>query len=484
VDNFNKTLVKQWYNINMSRIGLSKEEVKKRLIRLRNLERLHIEQKMRVGLLEEQVKLLKEENHLLKTTNESLVKTIEDFKLQIEELRVMVFGKKKKTKDIDDDDLIPPKEKIIRTNDSYKRPTPKDDEVTEVKNYPLNHCKCGTKITKKKMVVFYEEDITIPIKKIVRKYIVEKSYCPHCKCWQTDIPLPRGKVILGSNVRKYVCYLNIICRLSFSQIQGILNDIYQMNISEGEIAKILNQEAIHLRPFYEQLKVKIRGEPGIHLDETGWKLLIDGSTSYSWVMSGTESHENVFLVGESRGGGNVEKLIGNDYRGFVVTDDYNAYKKLERHQLCWAHLIRKFRDLARSGELTEETRLHCKMEYQKLCLIFDDLRNDRFILKFDEFTKRLSELSIIKHLDPKKLIRYKITLQRNIEKYLTCLYDPRIPLTNNQAERSLRHLVLKRKISFGSLTKRTADNLAVLMSLLMSLKQRYPSNFFGEYLGV
>jgi len=365
----------------MSKIGLSNEGVKKRLIRLSNLERLHIEQKMRVRLLEEQVNLLKEENRILRSTNDSLAKTIEDFKLQIEELRTMVFGKKKKTKDIDDD-LIPPKEKIDRTNDSYKRPIPKDDEVTEVKNYPLNHCKCGTKITKKKILVFYEEDIPIPVKKVVKKYI------------------------------------NVVCRLSFSQIQEILKDIYQMNIGEGEIAKILNQEAIHLRPFYEQLKVKIRGEPGIHLDETGWKLLISGENSYSWVMSGTESKESIFLVGESRGGGNVLKLIG-----------------LERHQLCWAHLIRKFRDLAKSGELEEEIRLHCKMEYQKLCLIFDDLRNDRSIKRYEEFNERLNELSIIKHLDPKKLIRYKTTLKKNIPNYLTCLSDSRIPLTNNQAER-------------------------------------------------
>jgi DNA gyrase/topoisomerase IV subunit A len=295
VDNFNKTLAKQWYNINMSKIGLSKEEVKKRLIRLSNLERLYSNQKKRILLLEELVCELKKENSLLKKMNEELKVILEDFKLQIEELRTMVFGKKKKTRDIDDDDLIPPKEKIDRTNDSYKRPIPKDDEITEVKNYPLNHCKCGTKITKKKLVVFYEEDIPIPVKKIVRKYIVEKSYCPHCKCWQTDIPLPRSKVILGKNIRKYTCYLNIMCRLSFSQIQEILKDIYQMNISEGEIVKILNQEAIHLRPFYEQLKVKIRGEPGIHLDETGWKLLISGENSYSWVMSGIESKESIFL---------------------------------------------------------------------------------------------------------------------------------------------------------------------------------------------
>lgn len=77
-----------------------------------------------------------------------------------------------------------------------------------------------------------------------------------------------------------------------------------------------------------------------------------------------------------------------------------------------------------------------------------------------------------------------MALRGNIQKYLTCLEDPRIPLTNNQAERSLRHLVLKRKISFGSLTKKTADNLAVLSSVILSLRQRYQSNFFREYLRV
>ena len=467
----------------MFKSGLSKKEVKKRLIRLRNLEMLHLKQKSRIEQFVKGKKEFKKEITKLNIIIKEQQRTIDDMKLQIEELRVMVFGKKKKIKEIDDDDLIPPKEKIERSSDSYQRPIPKDEEITEIKNHPFNHCKCGTEITKKKTIVFYEEDIPILAKKIVRKYIVEKSYCPDCKKWQTDIPLPTAKVILGSNVQKYVGYLNVLCRLSFSQIQEILNDTYQIHISQGEIVKILEREAVHLRPFYEQLKVKIRGEPGIHLDETSWKLLIDGSNSYSWVMSGTESQENVFLIGESRGKGNVEKLL-EDFHGFVISDDYGAYRKLKKHQLCWAHLIRKFKDLARSSELEEKQRLHCKNEYQKLCLIYDDLKNDRIIARYDEFVKKLTELSTIKPLDPKKLIRCKTTLGKNILKYLTCLSDSRIPLTNNQAERSLRHLVLKRKISFGSLTKRTADNLAVLMSSLMSLKQRYQSNFFLEYLRV
>lgn len=117
-------------------------------------------------------------------------------------------------------------------------------------------------------------------------------------------------------------------------------------------------------------------------------------------------------------------------------------------------------------------------------MLYDDLKNDRRIERYDEFVEKFTELSIIAPLGPKKLATYKTTLRKNIPQYLTCLSDTRIPLTNNQAERSLRHLVLKRKISFGSLTKRTADNLAVLLSVLMSLKQRHQVGFFGEYLRV
>lgn len=469
----------------MPEVGLSKIEIKKRLIRLRNLEFLHEQQRFKLWHLRDENRELKKEIARLNVVVCEQQKTIDSMKLQIEELRIMVFGQKKRQKEINDDDLAPPKEKIQRSNDSYKRLIPNESDVTEVKHHPLNQCVCGEKMIKKEIVTFFEEDIPVPAQKIVTKYLVEKSYCKNCRKWQTAIPLPHAKVILGSNVQKYICYLSIVCRLSFSQIQEILKDTYHLHVSQGEIAKILEREAIKLKPQYEQLKIKIRGEPVIHLDETSWKLFIgDGYTAYSWVMSGGESKESVFLVGVSRGKGNMENLVGKNFSGFVVSDDYAAYRKLNNHELCWAHLIRKLRDLAKSGELEEKQRLHCKNEYQKLCVIYDDLRNDRRIERYDELFLKLNELSKIQLLDPNKLVRLKTTLSRNIPKYLTCLSDPRIPLTNNQAERALRHLVLKRKISFGSLTKRTAENLAVLLSVLMSLKQRFQSNFFMEYLKV
>jgi len=467
----------------MANRGLPPEEVKKRLIRLRNLEYLHEVQRFKIWHLRDENRGLRKEMKALKLVVGEQQKTIGDLKLQIEELRMMVFGRRKND-DTDEGDPLPPPETVPRTSDSYKRSIPKEEEVTEIKSHTLDECSCKTGVTKKQTVVFYEEDIPIPAKKIVKKHIVEKAYCPKCKKWLSAVPLPNHKVILGRNTQKYICYLNVMCRLPFTQIQNVLSDTYALKVSQGEIAKILEREAVHLRPFYEQLKMKIRGEPGVHLDETGWKLFIDGDRSYSWVMSGTESKESVFLVGESRGKGNADTLLGENFDGFVVSDDYGAYRTLRKHQLCWAHLLRKFRDMAYSGEIPDIQRKQCKEEYAKLCEVYDDLRQHRIKERYDEFAERLALLSTIKPNDPKKLVRIKTTLRKNIPNYLTCLSDPRIPLTNNQAERSLRHLVLKRKISFGSLTKRTAKNLGILLSVLLSLKQRCQANFFREYMRV
>jgi len=452
---------------------LSQQEIKQRLVRLNNLERLYGEQKSANDFLRRENKELREKIVLQQ-------KLIEDLNLQLEELRIKVFGKKKKSDD--SDNPKPPEEKIPRTKDSYKRPIPK--EITETKRHTIDACSCGTETIHKEVIVFYEEDIPVPVQKIVIRHEVEKAYCPHCKKWLRGMPLPNSGVILGPNIQKYICYLSIICRLSFAQIQSLLKNTYQIKVSQGEIDKILKRESLHLSPFYEKLKEKIRSEPAVHLDETSWRLLTDKSSSYSWVMSGTESKESVFLIGESRGKGNVEKLIGKDYGGIAITDNYVAYRDMPNHQLCWAHLLRNFRDLASSQELDEKQLDYCKTEYQKLCLIYADVKNNRTMERYKGFSKRLLDFSKIKKDEPKKMARFKTTLCKNIDKYLTCLQDPDIPMTNNQAERALRHLVIKRKISFGSLTKKTANNLAILLSVLMSLKQRYPSDFFEEYLKV
>ncbi len=281
-------------------IKLSEQEIRQRLIRLRNLESLYKKQKVRISILKEENRILREQVATLTATVQIQNKIIEDLKLQIEELRIIVFGKKRNPKKKDqnnkDDNSPLSSEKIQRNQNSYKRPEPKESEITETRRHTADICSCKTKTTKKKIITFYEEDIPIPIKKIVIKHEVEKAWCPHCKKWNQSIKLPNSKVVLGSNIQKYICYLSIMCRLSYAQIQNILQDTYQIQISQGEISKILERESVHLGPLYERLKEKIRGEPVIHLDETGWKLFTDTDKLFSWVMSGSQSKERVFFL--------------------------------------------------------------------------------------------------------------------------------------------------------------------------------------------
>ncbi|MBW8833090.1 MAG: transposase [Burkholderiales bacterium] len=52
------------------------------------------------------------------------------------------------------------------------------------------------------------------------------------------------------------------------------------------------------------------------------------------------------------------------------------------------------------------------------------------------------------------------------------LHDPRLPLTNNAAERQLRHYVIARRISFGTRTPVGSHSMALLASIIDTCRLR------------
>ena len=458
--------------------GLSKEEIAKRLVRLRNVEVLHEAQRFKVWHLRDENRSLRKEVTLLKATVKEQQHTIDDLKLQMEELRIIVFGKKKRKYEGSDDDLPPiaPKPPIARSKDSYRRKLPREDEVTETREYPVALCAhCGGGFGERDRIICFEEDIPLPQKKIVVKHLIEKGWCEPCRTWSAGAPLPAAPVILGPTVKRYVAYLGVICRQSYSQIEDILKQGYDFDISQGEIAKIVEKEGERLRPEYERLLAQIRDEPSIHLDETRWDIFTNkGERGFAWTMVGGVSQNTVFALGKSRGRGNAEDLIGGS-KAIRVTDDYAAYRNLKgKHQLCLAHILRKLRDLARSVELMETKRAHCISAYKTFAAVYADIENARTspdaVSAYDALHERLARFAAPSPRDPAKLARVKTQVRKRVHNYLTCLTHQDVASDNNVAERSLRHLVLKRKISFGSLCERTAETMAILCSVLLSYK--------------
>lgn len=443
---------------------LSKEEIKLRLIRLNNLDRLHELQKVTISKQKETIKLLRKENYLLRNINLGLKQALEDLTFQLKQMKEIVFKRKAKLKkewyEEEDNDPSKPRDK-----DSYERPIPNESEVTKIIYHKF---KKRTEVKEEK--IFYLEDIPLDTKKIVEKHIVEIDLKSKPK-----ISLPFSSVVLGDNIKMLVSTLYTEQRLSYSQIQKLFKLLWNLDISSGEISKILKHEAISLEPMKESILEEIRKDKYNHLDETGWNTQKEGR-GFGWSI--TDSKDNsAYMLGESRGKGIAEELR-QDSNSILISDNYPAYKHLcEHHQLCWAHLLRKFRDLALD--------LNQEQDYLEIKSIFKELKitlsKPDPNSKLEYFRKKLSVISEFQSTDPKPVQRVKKTLLENISKYLTCLKFPFIPLTNNPAERSLRHLVIKRKISFGSYSIQTARNFSILLTVLKYLLKNYPEKYFEKY---
>ena len=111
---------------------LSHEEVRTRLIRLNNLEKMYATQGETNKKLKKQVKKLKVENIQLKNENRELRERVQKLELIVEELQTMIFKKSVKKKEEKGSYKKEPSKKKERDKDSYRRPIPSEEEVTDI----------------------------------------------------------------------------------------------------------------------------------------------------------------------------------------------------------------------------------------------------------------------------------------------------------------------------------------------------------------
>lgn len=481
-----------------ARLTRSNEALRKKVLKL--------EQENRT--LRKENKLLKQQQILLLERLQQQEKQIERLHLIVEELRGMVFGKKKK-KDGQDgtgtDETSSPtgkseqakkRKSANRSKESYRRVAPNDSDVTNVYEHSLAQCPdCGTRLIKLKQIIRYVEDLAhltelARLLKRVEKHIIGSGYCPRCKRRKTAQALSPQVSILGENTKKLITYLIVIMRLSFEQVRCFLQDTASFQISDGEIVASLDQYADKLKPEEKRIRNRIRGAPGRHYDETGWRVQRGKPGNYCWATTPTIGEDTVFLMGESRGKGVAEELRGEGDNQVGITDDYAAYDNLfQKHQLCMAHPHRKLRDLHEAKTLTDAKQASCSVCYTSFRQLYTDVeetlqtsyQKELWLKKREEYLIRLHAIAGITENDPDKLKKIKRTLGKKAELYVTCLLQSGIPADNNKQERKLRHIVLKRNSSQGSKSDKGADTMSILCTTLLSAWWKKPKNFFVAY---
>ena len=215
----------------------------------------------------------------------------------------------------------------------------------------------------------------------------------------------------------------------------------------------------------------------VHLDETPWGLL-GGTGGQMWTLSNRLGA--YYRFEPSRSGKIAEEML-KGYRGSVLTDGFSGYNRVRkmpgvRHGNCWSHARREF--FERINDFPKEAT-------EAVELIDELFRLDRSAKSFEELRvvrRTQSSLQIEKLRRWMLEVREKFLPQDGITKAIDyCLKlwpgltlflkDLSLPLTNNDAERALRHVVMGRKNFFGSKSIDGADVAATLYTVIESAKR-------------
>jgi hypothetical protein len=216
-------------------------------------------------------------------------------------------------------------------------------------------------------------------------------------------------------------------------------------------------------------------EEAVHADETYWSL--NAERVYFWLHATVKFVHFAFDL--SRSGQVSRDILGPYFEGTLVTDCYAGYDAhpARAKQKCVAHLARTARDWQRvtpTDSMAWTFFEDVKQWVKRGCTFYRQRARQQLsphALAVEEAWLR-AEFS---RLESCPLDRDKAqTLQQRIQRYrgewLVFVDDPRVPPTNNLAERKLRPLVLLRKITFGHRTQAGAQRMAKIMTIQETAK--------------
>lgn len=232
----------------------------------------------------------------------------------------------------------------------------------------------------------------------------------------------------------------------------------------------------------------------VHADETYWRQ--DGIGHYLWYAG--NSQLALYHIDRHRSSQAALSILGDDFGGVLHADGYAAYNAVNatNRQTCLVHLIRRAKEI-KQEILLRKPRYRDKKSirfcnriaalFKKACEIgqkFNKPHNCRD--KADVFEHRLycvlnSICTTTLANDKAETLRKRLLdPKKEYDRLFTFLKYPDVQPSNNQAEQSLRNMVIFRKISFGTRSNDGSVSHSVLPSLLLTAKRqgKHPLAFF------
>ena len=474
-------------------------------------------QDRKIDLLEKDNKLLESANEKLMIENECLKK---DNHIYIEALilsKHKTFGSsREKTEHEDQISLFneaeqeyseKSEEPVKKTVKGYVRKSSKAKRDEIIKNIqteivecsiPLQEqiCpRCGSqmKVTGKKYI--REEVELIPAKLVVKKYY---SYTYSCKkCEKKNMPVFLHGFVPAPVLPHSLASASTVAWVIYQKYVNAM-PLYRQEKDWERLGYALSRTTManwvircsedYFSKLVERLKTELLKENILHIDETYVKVLKEKDVSteskqYMWVYrSGKHTDRQIVIYDYNKSrSGDVPKRFLGDYNGYVHTDGYSGYNKLEKvtHCNCWAHVRRKFHEaivVDSESSIAKTARDFC----DKLFAIESEL--DKLTTE-ERFSKRLAQEkevfdafwswaektapSVLEKSQLGKAFEYAFKRREYLGNYFL---DGNCAISNNTAENAIRPFTVGRKNWLFSDTPKGAKASADIYSIVETAK--------------
>jgi transposase len=317
-----------------------------------------------------------------------------------------------------------------------------------------------------------------PLRLEVTEHRVPCGQCPHCLApvrgaFPGDV---RATVQYGTRVRALVSYLGVYQMLPCERTGEFFADLFDSPMSAGTVRNILMEGGQCAEASVQRIVAALRKAHLLHGDETGVSL----AGKNHWLHVACTSSLSYYFVHAKRGFEALEAMgILQGYVGALLHDFYHSYYQYETcvHYLCNAHHLRDLNYIDENlGQPWAKEMIELLREAKKL-----RERHDAGISRIGARSKTriLSHYQAIlqrgyaSNPEPQKIAgrRGLDRFRDRQEEVLGFFLRQGIPFDNNQAERDLRMIKAKLKISGCFRAMDAAIGFAKLRSVISTARK-------------
>ena len=358
------------------------------------------------------------------------------------------------------------------------------DKPTKIIELKAEKCKCGGEVNYAGSSYTKKQLADIEIKTHITEYREYKGICDCCGSKITNRSPLHDSITYGNTVKSLSNMLSVEGNVSVNRIGRMITEMTGgiLKLSEGTISKWNRDLANLVAPSVQKIKEKLLVSDVLHKDETG--VWVEGKLRWFHVLS--NDRLSLFFAHSKRGkDADIETAILPAFNGVLVHDHLRSLYHFDcTHAECNAHILRYLKGVAENKKRRWAQEMigflmKAKSAADQKALEPDKIQDFRRlydeILDNGEFETQQAENPDYKGND--------LTLLRRLREYKTqhllFLSDSNVPFDNNQAERDLRMIKAKTKIS-GSFRSSDGDGIfAMLKSYTASLRKNSLNIFAG-----